>query len=105
MYKFPVQGQLDEYKVVVKDKYVVLGLYEWEVNIYKYNPSKLFFKHKKLYSLTTGYSKYRDYIGKYIELANLAVKDYEGSIIQEKQDEINHQKGLKEFDLWDGKLT
>jgi hypothetical protein len=102
--KFPVQGKLDEYKVSVNQKYVCLGMYSWEVVIYKYNPNKIFFKHKKLYTYNSGWNHYKDWIGKYVELAKEVVKEYEDEIIQERNDEINHQKGLKQFAAWDGKL-
>jgi hypothetical protein len=102
--KFPVQGELGEYHVSVRDSYVCLGMYEWEVDIYKFDPNKMFFKYKRLHRYTSGWSRYREFIGKYVELAQKIVKDYESKIIQEQTDEINHEKGLKEFDVWDGKL-
>ena len=108
--KYPVIHNGNEYRVDVVKDHIALGSYQWKVNIYKFVLKKTLpfgcakYKWKTVYTYTTGWSKYRKWLGKYIELAELAVTRYEESIESDiKTRELNNQ-GIKRWNEWDGKI-
>jgi hypothetical protein len=102
--KYPVIGSLGEYKVTVYREYVCLGLWRWMAKVYKYYPNKRIFKDKLIHKYETGWSQYKELMGKYIYLASEAVKDYESNISEDETLLVNHHKGIEEFNKWDGKI-
>lgn len=104
--KYPVTGSYGEYKVDLHKSYVTMGMYQWVVKVYKYYPNRKLKKYKKLHKYESGWGNYYDkYIGKYIELATEAVKQYENIIEKETTRKSDHEQGIKEFELWDGKIN
>ncbi|NBI28664.1 hypothetical protein [Chengkuizengella marina] len=106
--KYPVTSLSGEkYKVSVYRSHIGLGVYEFEVKIYKdVSPTifNLFKKNKLVYTFGTSWTKYHHWFGKYVNLAKHTIQDYEEKIKKEELDEEKHQIGIKEFIKWNGDI-
>lgn len=75
----------------------------WQVNVYVQKQRGLF-KYKKVYEWDSGWHHYKEYIGKYKEMAIKAVEKYEQTLVAKLEREAQHNKGIEAFEQWDGQI-
>jgi len=105
--KYPVIYNGNEYKVDIIKEHVAFSEYQWEVIIYKFVLKtfpfgKTQYKWKRVYAHLTGWGNYKKWLGKYVELAQQAVINYEESIKSKITMESLNNQGIKQWEEWDG---
>jgi len=107
--KYPVIHNGNEYRVDIVKDHVCLGNYQWKVKVYKFVLKTIPFgrtkyKWKKVYTYESGWTNYNQWLGKYIELAKLAVIKYEELIKTKMELENRNNQGIKQWNEWDGNI-
>ncbi len=100
--KFPViSTNGNHYEVDIIDRYVEMGHSVWRVNIYTKN-QYLKWLRKKVSEYETSIKDYHIYKGEYKRLAIQAVRKYEYEKEHDRHVMQKHNKGIQEFQQWDG---
>ncbi|MBM7598245.1 hypothetical protein JOC34_000602 [Virgibacillus halotolerans] len=108
--KFPVTTKRDEYRVILKERRDSLFGKFLHAEVYLRLPSR--FTKKSKWKKVSGYAplhkegwwKDEFYRGRYVELAKVAVKDYEDWLIEQEEKSRSHEQGIKDWKSWDGDM-